>query len=228
MPRVKKWVKVEFHCHTVYSGDSSNRLPGLMSLARQKGLDNLAITDHDTIQGALRAKELDDELVIIGEEILTAQGEILGYFLSKQVPAGLTPLETVERLKEQNAFISLPHPFDMLRRGWTPESLEKILPYLDALEVFNARCFDRSANDRAMQYAREKNLPMLAGSDAHSPLEVGIASVELPEFHTADELRQVIRKANMITQSLSATEHVLSNTSILFEKILPWNRVKKP
>jgi predicted metal-dependent phosphoesterase TrpH len=227
MPNVKEWVKVEFHCHTVYSGDSSNRISRLLPLARQRGLDHLAITDHNTIQGALRAKELDNELVIIAEEIRTTQGEILAYFVSEQVPGGLVPLEALERLKKQNAFISVPHPFDPMRRGWSREELEKILPYLDALEVFNARCFDRTANDHAEEYAREKQLSMLVGSDAHSLLELAMACVELPEFHSADELRQVIRQAKMISQYMAVTDHLLSNALIFINKVLPWNWVKK-
>ncbi len=133
-------ITAEFHCHTVYSHDSSNRVPQLLAEARRRGLGRLAITDHNTLEGALKAKELDPELVIVGEEILTSKGELLAYYLSEAIPKGLSPMQTIERLKAQGAFIAIPHVFDLRRHGWRMQDLLEILPYVDALEVFNARC----------------------------------------------------------------------------------------
>jgi len=106
-----KQLRVEFHCHTIYSKDSLVPPKKLVEAARRKGLDRLIVTDHNNIGGALEAKRLDPELVIVGEEILTPRGEFLAAFVSQEIPAGLEPLEVLRRLREQGAFISVSHPF---------------------------------------------------------------------------------------------------------------------
>src|SRR5271157_1668521 len=102
---MSQFLKVEFHCHTVYSPDSLNFVPDLLKRSREKGIDRLIITEHNSIYGAQLARELDPELVIIGEEILTQKGELLASFVKEKIPAGLTPMEAIERLKVQGAFI---------------------------------------------------------------------------------------------------------------------------
>jgi predicted metal-dependent phosphoesterase TrpH len=164
----KKLIRAEFHCHTVYSGDSSNRVDALICAARERGIQRLAITDHNTIEGALKAKELAPELVVVGEEVLTERGELIAYYVKEEVPKGLTVEETLRRLKAQGAFISIPHPFDIWRHGWPLEELIELLPEVEALEVFNARCLRKVYNEKALAFARERGILMLAGSDAHS------------------------------------------------------------
>ena len=103
---------VEFHCHTNFSKDSLTEPVDLVKAARRKGIDRLVITDHNSIGGARAAQALDPELVIVGEEILTTRGEILAAFVKEEIPARLSPQETIKRLKDQGAFISVSHPFD--------------------------------------------------------------------------------------------------------------------
>jgi predicted metal-dependent phosphoesterase TrpH len=206
--------RVEFHCHTSISSDSSNRLPQLLKAARQRGLQCLAITDHNTIANALRARELDPELVIVGEEIKTSAGELLTFFVSQGIPKHTPPLDAVQALKGQGAFICLAHPFDKRRGHWSEEELEPLLPYIDAIEVFNSRCFNPSANRAALEYAQRKHLPMLVGSDAHSLVELGLSTVTLPPFHSAAELRRSLKTASLDPQPLSPPAHVLANFSI--------------
>ena len=150
----------------------------LLAAARESGIARLVITDHNTIQGALLAKELDPELVIVGEEILTEQGELLAYYVKEEIPKGLSATETIARLKDQGAFIAIPHVFDLRRHGWRMPDLLEILPLVDALEVFNARCLAGGINRRAREFAEERNMPMIAGSDAHSLVELGLGSCE--------------------------------------------------
>ena len=134
-------VKAEFHCHTSYSKDSLVSIQDLLITCQSKGLQRVVITDHNNIQGAVEANALDPHRFIVGEEIMTKQGELLGFFLKEQVPAGLSPMETIEILRSQGAFISVSHPFDAFRSGhWAPENLMNIVPYIDAIEVFNSRC----------------------------------------------------------------------------------------
>jgi predicted metal-dependent phosphoesterase TrpH len=227
MKKEEKLMRVEFHCHTAISRDSSNRLPRLLQVARQRGLDRLAITDHNTIVNALRAKKMDPELVIVGEEIKTTHGELLAYFVTRGVPKNITPMAAIELLKKQNAFISVAHPFDYRRSGWTVAELEEILPFLDAFEVFNSRCFDPSANQSALEFAESNGLAKMVGSDAHSQVELGLATMKLPLFNSTDELRQVIRLAQMDTCPFSPRAHLHANTTILLGRWMPWNWGRK-
>ncbi|HLA97526.1 MAG TPA: PHP domain-containing protein, partial [Anaerolineales bacterium] len=180
-----RW-KVELHCHTSYSKDSLAPPAKLLRACRSKGIDRLAVTDHNTIQGALAARELDPERVIVGEEIMTQGGELLAFFVREHVPPGLPPEETIARLRLQGAFISVAHPFDNLRKGhWRLPDLLAILPLVDAIETFNARCVRPVANRHAQAFAREHNLASTVGSDAHTPGELGAAFLWMPEFNDA-------------------------------------------
>lgn len=188
-------VKVEFHCHTLYSKDSLAQPEAMLKSCRRKGIDRLVVTDHNTIAGALAAQRLDPERVIVGEEIMTTSGELLAAYVTEEVPAGLSPQETIRRLREQGAFISVSHPFDVMRRGcWKEEDLLSILPEVDAVEVFNARCWLPAFNRRAQEFARLHDVAGTVGSDAHAALEVGRAVLLLEQFEGPEEMRTVLRR----------------------------------
>ncbi len=102
--------KVDLHSHTIYSKDCLTRAADLITRARAVGLDKIAVTEHNRLDGALAAKKLAPDLVIVGEEIMTTHGEIIAYFVSEVVPRGLSPQETIRRLRDQGAVISIPHP----------------------------------------------------------------------------------------------------------------------
>jgi predicted metal-dependent phosphoesterase TrpH len=160
-------LRVEFHCHTNYSKDSLTRPGDLVSTCRRKGIDRVVVTDHNTIAGARAAHAIDPELVIVGEEIMTTRGEILAAFVTEEIPKGLTPQETIRRLKNQNAFISVSHPFDVRRGGhWQEQDLLEILPEVDAIEVYNSRCMLPRFNAQARQFAEKHGLAGTVGSDA--------------------------------------------------------------
>lgn len=189
-------LKLEFHCHTNASKDSLTRPEDLVRAARKKGLDRLVITDHNSIAGAVAAQRLDPELVIVGEEIMTTRGEILAAYVTEEIPAGLTPLETIRILREQGAFISVSHPFDAWRKGgWQEADLLEITPHVDAIEIFNSRCMDPRFNQCAMAFAEKHNLPGTVGSDAHAIFEVGKSVVWLDPFQGPEGMREVIRQA---------------------------------
>jgi hypothetical protein len=222
MKEKRNIIKAEFHCHTVCSFDSSNKLSPLLKTARQRGIQKLCITDHNTIRCALKAKEMAPDLVVVGEEVLTERGEILAYFLQEEIPMRLSPMETIERMKAQGAFISIPHPFDVRRHGWKLDELLSLLPHVDALEVFNARCLRGGLNEQALAFAQEQGMPMLAGSDAHSLVELGLASVELPDFNSADELRAVVKEAHISGRLLSVKDHFKASLMIGLGRLNPW------
>jgi predicted metal-dependent phosphoesterase TrpH len=193
-----RFVRVDFHTHTHRSKDSLTSPERLVLVCRRKGLDRVVVTDHNSIAGALAAQALDPERVIVGEEIMTTRGEILAAYVREEVPRGLSPEETIRRLRDQGAFVGVSHPFDSWRSGaWKVEALVEIVSLVDAVEVFNARCMTAAENERAAAFARAHDLPGTAGSDAHAAFEVGAASLELPAFSGPDELRAVIRQGRV-------------------------------
>ena len=187
-------LRVEFHCHTNASKDSLTTPRELVETCRRKGIDRVVVTDHNSIMGALAAQALDPERVIVGEEIMTTRGEILAAFVTEEIPARLTPQETIRRLREQGAFISVSHPFDQFRSGgWKEPDLLEILPLVDAIEVYNSRCFLPRFNREARQFAEKHNMAGTVGSDAHAAFELGRSLLLLEQFDGPDEMRKVIR-----------------------------------
>lgn len=213
-------LRCEFHCHTIYSKDSLATPEKLLAACERKGIQRVAVTDHNTITGARRAYELDPERVIIGEEILTARGELLAFFVQEHVPPGLSPQESIHRLRGQGAFISVSHPFDRLRKGaWEEADLLEIAPLVDAIEVFNARCMSPSFNQAATDFAHQYNLSATVGSDAHTPFELGKAALLLPDFHDADELRAVIGRGQPETRLSPPWIHFTSRYAVWYKKL---------
>src|ERR1051325_3227419 len=136
----ERW-NVDLHSHTLWSKDCLSKFETIIELCRRRGVDRIAITDHNTAEGALAMQKIAPDVVIVGEEIMTTEGEILAYFLTESIPAKLTPNETIRRLRDQGAVISVSHPFDRLRKGaWGEEALTRIADQVDAIEIFNARC----------------------------------------------------------------------------------------
>lgn len=186
---------VEFHCHTNASKDSLTHPRDLVDTCRFKGINRVIVTDHNTIVGAREAQQFAPELVIVGEEIMTTRGEILAAFVSEEIPKGLTPQETIRRLKDQGAFISVSHPFDSWRSGgWRESDLLEILPQVDAIEVYNSRCMLPRFNRAARQFAKKHGVMGTVGSDAHAAFELGRSLMILEPFESSEELRGVIRK----------------------------------
>jgi hypothetical protein len=175
-------VRVDCHLHTVASGDSVLTLEQLAERARQASLDVVCITDHNEISAAVGAAGLGLR-VIVGEEIRTPDGDIIGLFLTERIPYVLPVAEVVARIRAQGGLVYAPHPFDEVR-----SSLGRVLPGLcaagavDIVEVFNAKTEDRVPNDRAAALATAYALPGGAGSDAHDAPGVGAAYLEMPDF----------------------------------------------
>jgi len=196
----------------------------LIETARKRGLERVAVTDHNAIGGALAAARLAPDLIIVGEEIKTTEGELLGYFLTEEVPAGLSPNETILRLRRQGAVISVAHPFDRKRSGsWAPQALAQILPQVDAVEIFNARALTPAPNDQAAEAARLAELPGTAGSDAHSAGELGQALFMLAAFTNADEFRQALASGEVQGKLSTPWVHARSRWAVL-RKATGWRR----
>jgi hypothetical protein len=187
---------------------------------RRKGIDRVVVTDHNTTAGALAAHKLDPGLVIVGEEIMTTRGEILAAYVTEEIPPFLSPQETLRRLKDQGAFISVSHPFDRLRDGaWKEDDLLEILPQVDAIEVFNSRCMNPRFNREAQAFAEKHNIPGMVGSDSHAAFELGRSVLLLDQFEGPNEMRQVIRRGIPKTRLSPPWVHLASRCAVFYKAI---------
>ncbi len=212
--------KVELHSHTVWSKDCLTSLDTMIDSCQRKGIDRIAITDHNTAEGALALARRAPDLVIVGEEIMTTKGELLGYFLKESIPAGLTPDETIRRLRDQGAVISVSHPYDRLRKGaWDEADLLPILDKVDALEVFNARCLYPEDNAKALTLATAHNKPGTVGSDAHIAYEFGRATLTMQPFESAGDFYESLKRAREVTTLSPAWVHAGSTYAKWLKKL---------
>ncbi len=173
---------VDLHCHTSASFDSLASPEAVVKAATTRGITHLAITDHDRIEGALRARDAapDGLTVIVGEEVKTADGDLIALFLESAVSPGKPARETIAEVRDQGGLVGIPHPFDKHRGSmFNDPRLEGIGGLVDWVEAHNARVVGGSGNERAAAFARELGLPGIAVSDAHSSLEVGVAYTAL-------------------------------------------------
>jgi predicted metal-dependent phosphoesterase TrpH len=211
---------VELHCHTDASKDSLMQPAAIVRLCRQRGIGKLAITDHNSIAGARALQALAPDLAIVGEEIMTTQGELLGYFVKEEVPRGLAPAEAAARLRAQGAVIGVAHPFDRLRSGaWREADLAAIVPLVDAIEVFNSRCWFPADNDRALAFARRHSKLGLVGSDAHSYAELGQAALKADSANTPTELLAALSMGERVTRVSSPLLHLTSTYARYYKRL---------
>lgn len=174
-------LKIDLHVHTSASRDSLTTPQDVLHWAERQGMDALAVTDHNTIEAALAMREMSPLPIIVGQEISTTCGELIGYFVSQPIPPGLSPLETIQCIHAQGGLVSVPHPVDRVRSSAIGyHHLVEIIGQVDMLEVLNARVTFVMDNHLAQDLAKANRLPMTAGSDAHTASEVGRAYVELP------------------------------------------------
>ncbi len=174
---------LDLHCHTNASFDClSDPVKATLAAAR-RGITHLAITDHDRIDGALRARDRapDGLIVIVGEEVKTASGDLICLFLDAVIPSGLPPAETIALVRQQGGLVGIPHPFDRHRSSMANDTaeMEALAGLVDWVETYNARVVFREGNERAQAFALRTGLPGVAVSDAHSLLEVGVASTRV-------------------------------------------------
>lgn len=211
-------IRADLHLHTCYSMDCTMALKQIIDRCLKVGINCVAVTDHNTIEGALRLKETAPFTVIPGEEILTTSGEIIGLFLTHDVPSGLSPEETIARIKSQGGLVCIPHPYDTLRLSASRDSrFENLMPQIDIIEVFNARSLSPSSTEKAWQLARKYGKLVSAGSDAHSPSEIGNAYIEMPPFDDREGFVTALEQGKIAGNRSSPTVHFHST----------WARLKK-
>lgn len=212
------YVKIDFHVHSIASADSLSRGEDLYQRAKALGLGKLIITDHNTTETAVKLQKKYPDFVIVGEEILTTKGEILAVFVKEALPKGIEPIEAFKRLRDQGAFISLSHPYAPMRHGWTEAEMEEFMPYLDAIEISNARNLPEM-NRSAIKFAADHGLCGTAGSDAHGLKELGAMGLVLPDFSTADELRSSVRSAKVFGKESSLWVRFYSRSAVFLKAV---------
>jgi predicted metal-dependent phosphoesterase TrpH len=193
-------VRVDLHSHTMWSGDSTTTPDELEHAVREAAIDVLCITDHNAIKGAVALADRLPCRVVVGEELRTHAGEVIGLFLTEHVPFGIAPREAAKRIRDQGGIVYIPHPFDPLRNNLSRAALDDLVEHglVDALEVFNAKTSLSSLNKQARDYADLHGLAGGAGSDAHVPDALGAAYVEMNDFDSSESFLVSLRSANVI------------------------------
>jgi len=193
-------LSVEFHSHSSLSYDGRDPVELLLGQAEAVGLDALAVTDHDEIDASLRAADLAPEYDLVGipgMEITSEAGHVLGLGVEEAVPPGLSYGETLDRIHDQGGIAVIPHPFQKSRHGVAAHVTRDQLAGADAIEVYNSRLLTGRSNRRAERFARERNLPMTAGSDAHISEMVGQAITQVDTTHRdVASILEAVREGN--------------------------------
>jgi len=213
-------MKADLHIHTCYSPDCSSSLESIIDRCRKLGIGCVAVTDHDTIEGALKMRQMAAFPVIIGEEVMSSDGEIIGYFLAEEIPTGLPAEEVIHRIKAQGGLVCLPHPFDGFGRfPLRAAKREALLSDIDIIEVFNARSLSLSYSKMARTLVQRKGILASAGSDAHAPREIGKAYVEMPAFDGPEEFKIALGKGKIYGQKNGVKDHFLTTLGTLTKRM---------
>ncbi|MGH7633925.1 MAG: PHP domain-containing protein, partial [Gemmatimonadaceae bacterium] len=190
------------HLQSRYYHDSSTTLEALISRARECDLDRIALTDHNTVEGALKLAEIAPELTIVGEEAKTREGEVIGLFITRRIPPYMRPEDAMDLIHEMGGLVYLPHPLDRNRAHYSGERLVELAPRIDIVEVYNPWA-DASANRAAAGIASELAKVTATGSDSHGVQEIGRSWMEMEPFDgPADFLAK-----------LAVAKHVISSSS---------------
>lgn len=168
----------------MWSGDCTTTVDELQRAVGESGIDVLCITDHHAVAGAEAVRDQLGCRVVVGEEVRTHAGELIGLFLTDRIPQGLPADETARRIRDQGAVVYVPHPFDPMRHCLDEAVLLDLVEagLVDAIEVHNSKTSLRSLNERARRLAADAGLPGGAGSDAHVPDALGAGYVEMTDF----------------------------------------------
>jgi len=209
--RVGRLIKADLHVHTCHSADCLTPLERIVEHCLATGIDCIAVADHNTIAGALRLREIAPFKVIVAEEVLTPAGEIMGLFLSERVPPGLSPQETIYRIRSQGGLVAIPHPFGRsLPWKTNPLTSAAVLSQVDIIEAFNSRTPLSSSIARAQRLAQEWAKAASAGSDAHTVSEIGRAYVEMPDFDGSRDFLNALAQGKIVGQKSSYLAHFAS------------------
>lgn len=213
-------LKADLHVHTWHSVDSYMSYEQLIKACQRNGINCIALADHGTTRGARDLVKIAPFKVIVCEEVITPYGEIMGMFLKEDLPAKTTLEEAIKLIREQGGLINVPHPYDMVRPSAFRNSnvLESTANQVDIIEVFNSRSMWPGIENKARGLAARHGKLISAGSDAHSPEEIGYAFVEMPDFNGKDDFLTALATARFTGRKSSPLIHLISTTARLRKK----------
>lgn len=193
-------IRVDLHTHSTSSPDGGLTLKDYRR-ALSSSLDVIAVTDHNTVSGALKIKGELGTAIIVGEEVSTKQGEIIGLYLTEDIPLGLDAIETAKRIKQQGGLVYVPHPYERVQRhGLNPSTLKTLLPFIDIVETFNGRTISAVARGRAKRFAHTNKLAVAASSDAHGPAGLGSVKTVINKMPNSDTLIGLLKTGKVSTR----------------------------
>ncbi|MDD1678740.1 MAG: PHP domain-containing protein [Methanomicrobiales archaeon] len=191
-------LKCDLHIHSSFSRDGESRVEDILRRAEQVGLDAIAITDHDTVEGSLHARRIRSPVLIIpGIEVSTRQGHIIVLGIDVPLPPRRDVLETIEEARARGGLVILPHPYHMWRHG-VARKMKGSIRAVDAVEAFNSRYIVGTANRKAALMARRYQKPCVGGSDAHHARFVGFGVTYIDAEPTVDSILSAIREGKTI------------------------------
>ena len=197
-------LRVDLHLHSHYSHDGRSSLQQLIDRARECGLDRLALTDHNTFEGALEFVRVAPELAIAGEEVKTLEGEVIGLFITSRVPPFLAPEQALDLIHGMGGLTYVPHPLDRYRAHFRHERLVELAERIDIIETYNPWC-DAGANKAAARLAEDLAKVTATGSDSHSAEELGRSWMEMEEYDGARDFLEKLRVARHVVTASSGT-----------------------
>jgi len=197
-------LRVDLHLHSHFSHDGKSSLQQLIDRARECRLDRLALTDHNTIEGALSFVRAAPELAIAGEEAKTLEGEVIGLFISSRVPPFLAPEEAMDLIHGMGGLVYLPHPLDRYRAHYSEHRIAELAPRIDIIETYNPWC-EADANRAAARLADELGKVTATGSDSHSAEELGRSWMEMEDYRDAGDFLDKLRYARHVVTASSGT-----------------------
>lgn len=191
--------KIDLHTHSVASKDGGISQEQYEKILAEGTLNVVAITDHNRIDFALQLNRRFGDKVIVGEEIMSSNGEIIGLYLKQHVPAGLSPKDTMEKIKDQGGFVYIPHPFETIRHGMHPGDMEELLDFIDIVEVCNGRAFFQNLSEQTVVWAKLNRKIGAASSDAHGVKGVGRTYTSIKNFPTKENFLEELAHGVTIT-----------------------------
>ncbi len=204
-------LRADLHAHTHFSRDGFTSPERFVRTYVKRGINCVAVSDHNNMEGAFAVAKLAPFRVILSEEVKSSEGEIIGWFLREPIPKGMTPEDTVRAIRAQGGLVCVPHPFDRLRRSpLATSALLRILSEVDAVEAFNARTTLRGDIRRSAAFVKEHAKIASAGSDAHWHPEIGGAWVEMPPFEDARDFLDALRAGRIHGEIANPLVHIVS------------------
>ncbi len=197
-------MRVDLHLHSRFSHDSRTTLDELIERSRECGLDRIALTDHNTVEGALELARLAPELAIVGEEAKTREGEVIGLFIARRVPPFLRAEDAMDLVHEMGGLTYVPHPFDRNRSHFRAERIAELADRIDIIEVHNPWC-EPAANAAAARLAAELDMVTATGSDAHAVNELGRTWMEIESYSSPQDFLGKLRNARHVVTASSGT-----------------------